>query len=578
MKILLLHPKDDFPLPHSESWDLVVDFGRAPAATYERWRRQSGCPVVSLYDFAEEIQDLNVARDLLQLGAGSVVDSCGIDWWSVLSVEILPQLQQLILVHRLAKTLDRGCALYSSRAYSPAAVLQKLLGAEMTIREGRFQSAVRRLRHYHGSFSRLDSSQLAQVLEDKFDGEHFIRRRFALRGPGSDRPVILLPSAYSNVSRAALAYADLIPDHEFLLVLTRRSAKPRSMPANVRLESLTPHFAATDRREITRLLESWDRLRKRLVRDAEEFKSAEETGALARIPSLLRWGFALRDAWNQIFELHNVTACLCGDDSNPLSSVPLILGKKRGLPALARHHGALDCQMAIKTNHADFYLAKNEMERDYLGRICRLASEKIVVTDSGTSSALPLEPPSRRVAPWLVFFTEPYESFGWRADEVYRELLPRLYSLAHEMGLKLVFKIHPLESVKGQRSMLRRFIPEQERQIDVIAGPPTAQLWSNARFALTVQSSTAVECAALDIPVFLFAWLRDPYSGYVSQYARFGIGHVLESPERIAEIPQLLEAMGKHSLRTQTETGARHREQLMDLFSGARSLPMASHG
>jgi len=150
--------------------------------------------------------------------------------------------------------------------------------------------------------------------------------------------------------------------------------------------------------------------------------------------------------------------------------------------------------------------------------------------------------PSR---PWLVFFTEPYQAGGWRSEEVYRDLLPRLWALSQASQLKLVFKIHPFESVRGHRRILRKYLPEQEPGIEVIAEAPSPELWRNIRLALTVQSTVALQCAALGIPVFLCSWLRDTTSGYLEQFARFGIGQVLESPANLSEIPRLLEIKGK---------------------------------
>jgi hypothetical protein len=300
-------------------------------------------------------------------------------------------------------------------------------------------------------------------------------------------------------------------------------------------------------------------------------------GTLGRIPKLLPWAIALRDAWRQLFESENVTACLSADDSNPPSSIPLLMAKKRGLPALACHHGALDYMMAMKVNHADAYLVKSEMERDYLRRVCLLAPEQTVF--AAPASSKPLRPggADRRSAPWLVFFTEPYESSGWRNDEVYRDLLPRLDSLAQTCGVKLVFKLHPFESVIGHRKMLRRLLPERERQIDVLAGTPSDELWNNTRLALTVQSSTALECAALGIPVFLCAWLRDPCAGYVQQYSRFGVGHVLESSEQIADLPTLIENQSGNSSRPRAARNAVNPDELAHLFSGNHSLAVAGN-
>jgi len=577
MKVLLLHPDDTFP-PEGLAvhWDLIVDLGRAPSASYERWSRQASCETISLFQSAVEIGDLARLRELLQLGMNLMVDCLGIDWWDLLCLFIAGDLQQLMLVHRLSKELRPNCDLYSSRPHPLATALQRLLGVQLTILESRLQSVIHRARHYYNVVSHSDPTQLSQMFEDKFDGEHSIRRRFSRRQrPG--QPVILLPSAYINVSRTAIAYAEMLPDHQFLLVSTRRSAKLRPLPPNVRSASLSPYFVPSDEGEIASLVNCWESLRKRLVDSAAEFRTADAAGILGRIPPLLPWGIALRDAWCQLFESEDVTACLSADDSNPPSSIPLILAKKRGLPSLASHHGALDSTMAVKVNHADFYLVKSEMERDYLRRICHLDPEKIAIAAGSQPKPLALDGETRGSCPWLVFFTEPYQSYWWRRHEVYRDLLPRLCALAQTCGLKLVFKLHPFESVKGHRKMLRQLVPEQEPQIEVLAGPPSDQLWNNIQFGLTVQSSTALECAARDIPVFLCAWLRDPYSGYVQQYARFGIGHVLDSSEQIADIPRLLANQNAQSCPPHVSRRAIDADKLVHLFSGSYSLPVASN-
>jgi hypothetical protein len=153
-----------------------------------------------------------------------------------------------------------------------------------------------------------------------------------------------------------------------------------------------------------------------------------------------------------------------------------------------------------------------------------------------------------------------------------------LCTLAQTCGLKLVFKLHPFESIKRHRKMLRRLVPQYERQIEVIAGPPSDQLWGDTRFALTVQSSTAVECRALGIPVFLCAWLRDSWAGYLQQYARFSVGHVLESPDQISEIPELLANQNNKSIPQGTAQKAIELEDLQDLFSRNYFLAVASNG
>ena len=115
MKVLILHPDDRFILSRSTTqFDLVVDLGRAPSATYENWRRQSGYRVISFFDFADENEDFNRTRFLARLGAKSLVDRLGIDWWTMLLPEIVPRIEQKLLVYRLSRHINKECEIYSS--------------------------------------------------------------------------------------------------------------------------------------------------------------------------------------------------------------------------------------------------------------------------------------------------------------------------------------------------------------------------------------------------------------------------------------------------------------------------------
>jgi hypothetical protein len=581
MKVLLLHPEDQLSRRDAPGkWDLVVDFARAPVSTYDDWRRQAGCRVISLYDFGLEFDDLHQLRELLQVGMGRLVDRMGIDWWDILSLEIAPQLQQIVLVHRLANDLSANCELYASRPFALATALQRRLGGRPITLERAAGAASRALRHYSDVFAKLNATQIVQVLQDKFDPRHALRRRFAFRERSSGNPVVLLPSAYSSVSRTAVSYAALLPDTQFLLVCARSSGELKSLPRNVRMVSLDSYFVSPDEPQIAELLKTWSALKEELVGSAGEFGSADEVGALGRIPTLIRWGMALRAAWCGVFEAQDIAGCLCADDSNPYTRIPLLLAKGRELPALACHHGALDAWMAVKTPYADFYLAKSEMERDYLVRTCRVAGRKIILGAPASSNIPSMETPDHcRARSWLVFFSEAYHSGYWRTNEVYRELLPRLSALAQTCGLELVFKLHPFESIEAHRRLLRRLLPKDEAaQIRVIAGAPSAELWRKTRCALTGQSTVAMDCTSRGIPVFLCAWLRDTYTGYVRQYARFGIGQVLDSVEQIADVPGLLEARSAMPAASNKSPRPMDPERLRELLCRTLVSPVAAQG
>jgi hypothetical protein len=299
--------------------------------------------------------------------------------------------------------------------------------------------------------------------------------------------------------------------------------------------SLDSYFAARDERETASLLAKLGGLRERLVCAAPEFRMASELGLFDRIPGLLRWGVAAGAAWRRLFDSENIVGCLSADDANPYTSLPLHIAQQRGIPALAVHHGALDYRMAVKRLYADRYIAKGELERDFLVRQCQVPAERIAMG----SPRVPAASRSARheAKPWMVCFTEPYGSAGWRMEEVYRDLLPRLRAISHGCGLKLVFKLHPFESAKGHKNLLRKFLsPAELKEIIVVSGPASEELWSKTRFAMTVESTIALECAARGVPVFLCSWLQSAHAGYLAQYARFGIGQLLESAEQIGEI------------------------------------------
>ena len=565
-RVLLLHPEDQVPPRNECAWDVIVDLGRAPAATYQDWGRKANCKVVSVFDFADGTNDLHRTREFIERGIGRVVDRLGIDWWDVLVQSVVPQLQQLICLERLSAEWSSGADIISTRPHFLATALQRRLHGNLTILETTGQRLRRMASHYAGTVGRLDAVQLTQVIQDKFDPEHAVRSRMAHPLPASSEPLILLPSAYVNVSRTAVSFAGKLPDAQFLLVHARNSGRLSALPPNVRQASLDGYFSAVDHDELKTLSDAIARLNRNLALIAHELDLAEASGVLANLESRLRWRLAVRDAWLNLFDSQAITACLCADDSNPYSRIPLMIAKLRGLPALACHHGALDSRMAIKQSHADFYIAKSEMERDYLARVCRVSEDAIVTGGlNGHKETHAMASRGDR----LVFFTEPYQAAGWRMEEIYRELLPQLVSLAQRCQLELVFKLHPFESISGHRSLLRQFLDRTAAaKIRVITGPISAELWDRCACALTVQSSVALECSSRGIPIFLCGWLADRSSGYVDQFARFGSGQLLHSP---AEFEQVPDRINSHKFSSIPHTELLNSETLRCLLNGTYS-------
>lgn len=546
MRVFLLHPDDDFRGPWTrQPWDLVVDLGRAPKSFYDERSAALGCPVFSIFDFAVEVEDMQIWRSLLEPGMGRVVDRFGIDWWDVISILLQSDLQDVQLAVRLAGKL-RGCrVLAASRPSVTAEAVRLQLELPLQVlRRGLRERIVPGLvRRGAVAAANLSFVQLRQVVYDKYDPQYRWRRMFAgSPAPASkseSEPVVLLPTAYSNVTKTALRYAALLPDTKFLLVLARESGAISPVPANVQTARLAA-FATKrpDREEWQQLDVCWTKMEESL-RKSRAFNLPVHREILHQGHRWLRWGLPVRDAWLQVFEQRSVVACLSADDSNSYTRIPLLLAAARKIPAVACHHGALDCRMASKNLRFSTYLAKGEMERDYLERTCGVDAGRIRI---GAASS-PRENVSvwSERAPWVTFFTEPLEADFWRMEAIYREVLPRLIAVARRSGKTVVLKLHPFESARQRRRLLARTLSQADRKlVSVTDAPLSRKIFQNTWCAVTVESTVACEGASFGIPAFLCGWLRHAYSGYAPQYVRFGVGRLLEHPDELLRIPEIL--------------------------------------
>ena len=235
---------------------------------------------------------------------------------------------------------------------------------------------------------------------------------------------------------------------------------------------------------------------------------------------------------------------LCGDDSNLFTRLPVLLAARRRIPTVDFHHGAFDGRYLLKDLPCDVYLAKNEMERDYLVRVCGLQAERIVIGAPASAHPGPAREPEQEKRTSIVFFSEPYEVASMRAEEVYRELLPALCRVARQNGRDLVIKLHPFESRAQRGRMVREILsPEDLNLVKLQDGPLTAELMARAWFGITVESTTVIDCLQNGVCCFLCGWLTlSPYE-YQQQYARFGVGQLLEKVEQVSEIPKRLEEL-----------------------------------
>jgi hypothetical protein len=525
MRVLLVHPDHDPVKAALERgrWDRVVDLATT----------STGADVERLPEL--DSADFDHIRNALVFGAGVLIDGHGIDWWDLLSIEFHQWLEKLRVLRRLAASFNSGDEIVATLPQPELRLLHELLEHKVGYlsRPHKLRKTVRaRARQ----FRKFGFRQIVGILGDKYDSSYRLRRLLSPVRRSLRSEVVLAPSSYVNASRGAAACASAVPESDFLLVATRASGMMKALPRNMRSAWLASYALATaDHAESASVIAAWEQLQTRLAAH-EDWTILARLGVLEGVPSLLRNGLRIRDAWLNVFESANVRAVLCGDEMNPYTRLPVCIAKQRGITALAFHHGAMDGRYRYRENSADLMLAKTQMELDYLVNECGVAEEKIVF--------VPIEkhgkPQSGADAPKsaIVFFSEPYEIVGGRCRDVYREILPRLSKLATQQHCELVIKLHPQENRREREPIAGSAI--ERREFRMIEGPLASDLLDRVQLAVTVSSTAAVDCSLRSIPAFVCSWLDHSHYKYGEQFVKFGMAIPVRSPEEIGAIPSLV--------------------------------------
>jgi peptidoglycan/xylan/chitin deacetylase (PgdA/CDA1 family) len=556
MRVLFLHPEDspgDGAWAGSR-WDLIVDLGFASSFTYEEWGRRLGARILSIKQFAGQTESYRWVDQVLEHGRGRLFDRMGLDWWEILAVWRYQDLQALYLLKQLRPEIDGDAnELAASRPHLFTRLVEQVFKRRVQYFEVETRSPLRRAERMIRAARRLRLEQIAEIAFDKWDSSYRVRRQVTRQNRARlTEPAVLLPSAYSNVTRTVLAYAAQLPHCQFLLATTRRSAVPAQLPDNVTATLLSAYAlpSSASEAESAELKKAWQVFLQTTVLGVEELRHAASAGFWDSFPAQLESGLHLREAWKELLESEPVQGVLCGDDLNYYTRLPMILAGRGGRQAVYCSHGALDGGFLFKMPLAGAYLVKGEMEKDYLLRARTFDPEKVWVAAPGSNGGAERNPNTRdsRIRDSvagrggdLVFFSQPYEIDGGRAEAIYQELLPRLYSTAQRGGRKLVVKLHPFESKQARKALVTSILPRNALdQVEIVSGVPAEEILSRTWCGIAIDSSVAVECTLKGIPFFLCGWLDFTGVGYLQQFARFGAGMVLDTPESIDQIPQMI--------------------------------------
>jgi len=572
MKILCLDPECQ-PLNGkwaAERWDRVVDLGFAGKVARDQWSAAFECAVETVPKL--EADGFARMRQVLSEGLGHVVDQYGLDWWELISIWFHEQIELIIRLEKLAASMPENSELFVTRTGIHAEILSSLQGRSIRCFSTP-NSILHRTGHICSTARNFNVSQLLRIIGDKYDAGYELRRFLTHRLVQAQGEIVLLPVAHVTAARMAVAYAAMLRRRKFLLVSTRHSGWISERPQNVAAAKLAAYaHTKVDDQEYRDLLANWRRLESDLTKTTE-LKVLTGLGTFANIPKLLRNGLAIRNAWLRVFAHERVSAVFCTDNTNPYTHIPLLLARRRKLPTIACHHGALDGGYLFKRSHADVVLAKGRMEWDYLVDRCAVPDEKVEL--GAYAIRRQREFASAAEKPSIIFFSEPYELDYGRTQQIYAEVLPRLAEMARSMNRELVVKLHPMERVRERKKLVNATLSAPQRsRVKVIAGSLSEELLERVFFAVTVQSTAAVDCTIRGIPTFLCAWLDYSRYGYLEQFVKFGAGFPLHSPSEIAELPRLLESFSPVHIPNLWQTIAA--EKLDQLLTGP--LTMAAAG
>jgi hypothetical protein len=547
MKILLVHPEDSPEVgPWAETtWDLIVDLGWSGSHAYERQKERLGCSVVSIYELLDHGAHRDRLRELLAVGLHQLVDSESIDWWEVFSATLDHSLGQLVMVSALADRIPEQAEIFATRAHGAARTLGTLLQREIkSLSADRPAGLGARTRNFVNKLASLYPSQTIEIAFDKWDADYRFRRHLSRRPSKSDEPVVLLPSAYQNVSRIQLEYARMLPDRRFLLIVTRPNGSRVKLPPNVALRSLAayaPSVSTATELEREDLLAKWEELKAKRFIPNHLLGAGVQQRMFDLFERILRNGLRVRDAWRAVLATEPITGVLSGDENNEVTRIPIILARARNLRTVSCNHGALNMTLAIRRQCSELYFVSGEMARDYMVEWCGLSASRVVAGAPQNGSTSPLQRREQR-RDWIVFFSSPYEISSARTQVFYSEILPELCALASGANCKVVVKLHPFESLAIRKAMVDKAVTAANRDvIEFRQGPMSNELLERAWFTITVNSSVAVESTINGVPCFLCAWFDADWSDYGNQLAKYSAGHPLSSPLEIRRIPERLE-------------------------------------
>ncbi len=479
-------------------------------------------------------EDFRRVRRLLDLGCGQLVDEHGLDWWEIMGLLLHGELELLILLQRLAKTVGSEDEVYISRPGIHASLLRAFTDYPrqgFSVASGAQKGG---LAHYVRVSKKLSAPQIIDVFWDKYDSGYQFRGKFGRKPEPLRHPAVLLPTAYVNVSRTGIAYANTFSEENFLLVATRRSGWVDELPRNVAATWLSLYASLRDRSaENAEMDGRW----RSLLRELGKRQSLKFcTGWVFWILFPSGSGTDSKSAMpGKMFSTPNRFRLCCAR-----TTVILIRGfpcswrrpaDYRILPAITAPWMAATFQEELR--RCDLGEGKN-------GRRLSGAKMRSAAGEGGnwcTCTARELEC-GGKIQAIVVSAIHPLYLGALRCYRgKARRILPGYFASVSRLGTGDKTKTSGEVASCGKQARTIRHgrsdpFLRTENVTLLVSGPLTEDLLAKAWFGITILSTVATECAVRGIPCFLCKWLESWPYGYVEQFIRFGVGIGLNHPEK----------------------------------------------
>lgn len=216
---------------------------------------------------------------------------------------------------------------------------------------------------------------------------------------------------------------------------------------------------------------------------------------------------------------------------NPVFEAYLLhCAKEKGIPTILLQHGILGDYCQLLDPPADHYIVRGRFWQEFLSQ----AACKRSVILNPPQTLIPSKKSdanTESIKKHILFLTAPYPVFEFMHLVDLDDILVTLLQVASTENIKLIIRVHPLESIGYYQQIVTRLILEmtlRNIQVSYSQGPGLDLLVRESAVAVTYNSTVFLDCLRENIPLVSFGWHDFSYK---KQIENLNIVHFAKSLE-----------------------------------------------